>query len=369
MAFDINQPYNELPLLPPANLDLAAKEILIPSMEASEAIGALNVMLGSNMKNVLNSIHMISPLFVPEAVASSGVENIITTNEKVYEAQLLEAGSLKPEEKEALNYVGALVGAYENLLEKKFLSTNQFIAMQQDLEPKRAGLRKLPGTILSNPVTKEVYYTPPEGEALIRSLLANLEQYFNEPAPAYEIYARMAIMHYQFEAIHPFVDGNGRTGRMLMPLYLAAQERLEIPLLFISRYILANRDEYYAKLRAVTYKSEWEPWIIYIIEATTEQARYTTKVLERITQAVEQTRSQIKQKLPAMYSAELVEFIFSEPYFALADFERELSISYVTARKYLAVLEEQGLLMKKKQGSRGRFIYTNPQYIKILKTV
>ncbi len=348
-------------------MDLATPQIVTVSIEASEAIGAINVLMSSDAQHALNSLNMISPLFVPEAVASSGVENIITTNDQVYEAQLLATGALRPEQKEVLNYADALIGGFAQLARRHGLSTNDILEMQRTLEPAKPGIRKLPGTTLRNPTTGEVFYTPPEGEARLRELLANFETYFNEQAPAAEVYARMAIMHYQFEAIHPFQDGNGRTGRMLMPLYLKAQHRLDVPLLFISRYILAHRDEYYTKLRSVTADGEWTPWILYIIQATIEQARYTKGVLESIQDAIETTRRGIRQKLPTIYSAELVEFIFGQPYFAVADLERVLGVSYVTARKYLAALEAEGLLVKKKQGSRGRFIYTNPQYIKILK--
>lgn len=369
MKFDPQKPYNALPLLPPGGLELNTPEILIASIEASEAIGALKVALNSDVQHTVSSLQLMSPLFVPEAVASSGVENINTTNELVYEAKLLADGQIPSVEKEVLNYSDALVHAMIALRRHKGLSTNDIISVQARLEPTKQGIRRVPGTTLKNELTGEVYYTPPVGESHLRTLLGNLETYFNDKAPAAEIYARMAIMHYQFEAIHPFLDGNGRTGRMLMPLYLTVQGRLDYPLLFISRYILAHRDDYYAKLRAVTRDGAWTDWIVFIIKATTEQALYTVQVLERIDDAIETTRDQMRQKLPRIYRAELVEFIFSEPFFSQEDLRQHLKISYVTARKYLAALESEGLVVKRRQANHGRMIYASPKYINILRSV
>jgi len=163
----------------------------------------------------------------------------------------LEERELSPAEKEALNYTEALFKGAARISEKRFLATNDYITLQKILEPNNQGLRRLPGTQLANPNTGTVYYTPPTGESKIRDLLADFEKYFNQEAPAHEVFSRMAILHYQFEAIHPFPDGNGRTGRMLMPLYLMNQSRLPVPVLFISHYILEHRDEYYERIRAV----------------------------------------------------------------------------------------------------------------------
>ncbi len=367
MSIDRDQPYNELPLLPPKDIPYNDSKILEASLLASDAIGALRAGMRSDQHNVIRAVSMMSPLFVPEAVTSSGIENIATTNELVLQARSEQRNDVNPNEKEVLNYVDALIHGMEKIHERKILTTNDIIDIQSILEPTKRGLRKVPGTSLQNPVTKEVYYTPPTGERLIRDLLQNLEVYFNEEAPIQEIYARMAILHYQFEAIHPFNDGNGRTGRMLMPLYLMQQGRLSLPVLFISKYILENRDEYYQKLRAVTYENAWAEWILYIITATTTQAKYTSDILDRIRHTIEVTSKRLKQELPSIYSAELVNFIFAEPYFDVARFQHSLGISYATARKYLALLEESKLLVKKKQEGRNRNLYANPQYIQILK--
>lgn len=360
------RPYNDLPLLPP-QLDLKDQHLLLAAMEASEAIAELKTMLTLSNRSVNNTIDLLSPLFVPEAVSSSGVENIVTTNNSVYIAKILEERELSPAEKEALNYTNALAQGLHTLITKGFLATNDYIKMQAILEPNNKGIRKLPGTQLTNPATEVIYYTPPEGEERLRKLLGNLEKYFNEEAPIHEVYARMAILHYQFEAIHPFNDGNGRTGRMLMPLYLMKQQRLPLPVLFISHYILEHRSEYYRRLREVTLEQKWIDWILYITAATTEQARYTCQILEKIRQAIESVKKVLRERLPNVYSSELIDFLFSNAYFTQKGFEKEIGVSPMTARRYLQELETQKVVVRQRQTGRNRYIYITPQYINILR--
>jgi Fic family protein len=368
MKPDPTKPYNNLPLLPP-QVDLKDQRLLLAALEASEAMAELKTMLTISSRSVSNTVDLLSPLFVPEAVSSSGVENIITTNNSVYIAKILEERELSPAEKEALNYTSALASGIDTLLTKGFLATNDYIKMQGILEPNKKGIRKLPGTQLANPITGVVYYTPPEGETRIRDLLKNFEKYFNEETPVHEVFARMAMLHYQFEAIHPFHDGNGRTGRMLMPLYLMKQGRLPLPVLFISHYILEHRDEYYKKLREVTSDGNWMEWVLYITIATTEQARYTCQILEKIRRAIESVKKTLKEKLPTVYSSELIDFLFSNAYFTQKIFEEEIGVSPMTARRYLQELEAQKVVVKQKQTGKNRYIYITPRYINILRQV
>jgi Fic family protein len=293
-------PNNNLPGLPPG-VDLHDTDLLVLAMETIRSISQLRTRLTLNKRSVANTLDLLSPLFVPEAVASSGIENIITTNDNVYIAKIKEERELTPAEKEALNYTNALMRGAQIVDDKGFLTTNDYVALQTILEPMKRGLRNYPGTTLTNPATSKVYYTPPEGESLIRDKLANFEQYYNDPAPIEEVYARMAILHYQFEAIHPFGDGNGRTGRILMPLYLTLQGELPVPVLFISQYILEHRDEYYEKLRGVTEKNDWKNWILYIMSATKEQAEYTCKVLERIQKNIGTVKQFLKDNFRNIY--------------------------------------------------------------------
>jgi Fic family protein len=366
ITVDPTEPYNTLPPLPPA-IDFKEQELLLATIEASDAIAQLKTMLTMSDRNVANTLDLLSPLFVPEAVSSSGVENIITTNNSVYVAKVLEERELSPAEKEALNYTDALMNGAIKVFSKGFLSTNDYIELQKILEPTQSGIRNLPGTQLRNPTTNTVYYTPPEGESLIRDMLKDFESYFNQDVPPHEIFARMAVLHYQFEAIHPFPDGNGRTGRMLMPLYLTRHGKLPVPILFISHYILEHRDEYYKKLRNVTYQAAWKEWVIYITRATTVQAQYTCEVLAKIKKTTDDVRTRLQEKLRPIYSAELVDFLFSNVYFTQKSFEKALFVSPMTARKYLKALEEEKIVHKAKQTGKNRYIYITPAYVRILK--
>ncbi len=365
MTIDSSKPYNKLPLLP-ATIDLKDQEILLATIEANDGIARLNTMLKMSDHTVANTLDLLSPLFVPEAVSSSGVENIVTTNNQVYIAKISEVRELKPAEKEVLNYTDALMVGISKIVKKGFLNSNDFIELQKIIEPKNSGLRKLPGTQLKNPTTGKVYYTPPEGDPRIRDLLKNFEIYFNSEVPSFEVFSRMAILHYQFEAIHPFYDANGRTGRIIMPLYLMKHGRLSLPLLFISSYILDHRDEYYKKIRGVTYDKKWKDWIIYIINATTKQAYYTCEILEKIHKTMDALRVKLKNELPGIYSAELVDFLFSNAYFTRKMLEEHLRISYVTTRKYLEELERKEIIVKRKQTGANRYLYVTPEYLNIL---
>jgi Fic family protein len=358
-------PNNDLQGLPP-DVDFRSADLLVATIAASKAISQLRTRLTLNKRTVKNTLDLLSPLFVPEAVASSGVEIIITTNDSVYVARIKEERELTPAEKEAISYVEALVAGATLVDKKGFLATSDYIEIQSVLEPSRRGIRNYTGTELRNPLTGRIYYTPPVGEGVIRDKLANFEKYFNDKAPDEEVYARMAILHYQFEAIHPFGDGNGRTGRMLMPLYLTIQKELPVPVLFISRYILNHRDEYYEKLRGVTEKNRWKEWILYIIEATREQAAYTCGVLEKIQANIAYVKELLRLEKRSMYSSELVDFLFSKAYFTEKEFEMTLGVSMNTARKYLFELEGAGIIEKKRQENRNRFLYINPRYINIL---
>lgn len=366
MKIHPQRPYNNLPHLPPS-VDLKDQDILLATLEAIEAIAQLKTMLTMSSRSINNTLDLLSPLFVPEAVSSSGIENIITTNDSVYVAKILEERELSPSEKEALNYTEALFLGADTIYSRGFLATNDYITLQKMLEPNKPGIRTMPGTKLEDRNSGLVYYTPPEGEAVIRDLLKNFEQYFNETVPAHEIFARMAILHYQFEAIHPFNDGNGRTGRMLMPLYLTKHDRLPVPVLFISHYILEHRNEYYERLRDVTFKGEWKAWILYIINATAKQAHYTCKILEKIRLAIRSVKTTLREEMPRIYSSELVDFLFSNVYFTQKGFEKEIKVSPMTARKYLHELEQNKIIVKRKQTGKNRYLYITPRYIKILK--
>lgn len=363
--------YNDLPKLFPRALDLLDQDILVKSLSAMSSLAALNNMITVDKNNVFHTFNMISPLYVPEAVASSEVEEIVTTNESVYIQRALEeaGGEPTPAEKEVLRYTQAVGEGYSFLIEHEYLSTNQYIAIQKKLEPTKTGIRKLPGTQLKNRKTGTVYYTPPDNEKTIRDLLKNFEDVFNEMAPKHEILARAAVLHYQFEAIHPFRDGNGRTGRILIPLYLTKQDILIAPLLFTSKYILENRDEYYRKLRGVTYRQEWKEWVLYMLDAFEVQSGYTLEVLTRLQVFGENLRDSIRKYSNAAKSDEILALIYGNPFFTQRQFEQVVEVSPATARKYLLELEDHGVIKRRKQPKRNRYLYVCPEYIAILRGV
>lgn len=364
---DPKLPHNQLSKIPPLNVALDDKDVLIGSLSTAQAIASLNATIRADFQNITHSLNLMSPLYVPEAVASSSIENIITTNERIYQMRLLEESEISPQEKEVMRYTDALIEGMNALTDKGFLATNEYIKIQKNLEPNRSGIRKIPGTQLKNRKTGEVFYTPPDGEERLRNLLKNYELYFNETAPKHETFCRAAILHYQFEAIHPFHDGNGRTGRMLIPLYLTKQGVLDFPLLFVSKYILDNRDDYYQLLRDVTFKKGWKDWILYILKALEVQATYTLRILRKINKFQVELRQKLEDIVGHTYARDLAELLYERPYFVQSEVEKSLKVSYLTARKYLLILEKSGIVMKKKQIKRNRFIYICPEYVNLLK--
>ncbi len=361
------QPYNALPHLPPAGLDFEDPEILKQTIASIQSLSALNSAIRTDTTNLSHTLNLMSPLYVPEAVASSGIENIITTNERIYQLKLLDENELTLADKEVDRYIQALSLGYEILTKKGYLATNHYIAIQKALEPSKHGIRKLPGTQLANPKTGEVHYTPPEGEDTIRKLLKNFEDYFNEEAPIHETFCRAAVLHYQFEAIHPFYDGNGRTGRMLIPLYLTSKGLLDAPILFVSKYILENRDDYYILLRNVTFKNEWKEWVMYILKAIDSQAKYTLKVIEKIQFFKQQLDIKLEKLIGHTYARDVSSLLYDKPFFVQIEFEQSLHISPMTARKYLLQLETAGIIVKRKQTKRNRYLYVCPEYLNLLR--
>ena len=226
--------------------------------------------------------------------------------------------------------------------------------MQQRLKEVELGVRRVPGTSLKNNLG-EVIYTPPEGEAVIRDKLSNLEQFIHAE-DGIDPLVKMAVMHYQFEAIHPFEDGNGRTGRILNLLYLVEQKLLDIPVLFLSRYIIANRAEYYEGLRGVTERQDWETWILYMLRAVESTAQQTFDQVTRIRALIEQVREQVQQQAPAIYSKDLVEVIFKQPYTKIQFLVDAGIAKRQTASAYLQTLAGLGFLRAIKQGREMYYI-------------
>lgn len=351
-------PYNALPLLPPA-ADLETKEILKKVTSAGRALAELKG-LGETLpdQNIL-----INSIVLQEAKASSEIENIITTNDSLYQA-LSSASDTDPATKEVLRYREALWKAFDGLSRRQMLTTNQFVSIVQEITRTGIGVRTNPGTNLQNDRTGEIIYTPPEGEETIRKKLANLEQYIHSDS-GIDPLIKVGVIHYQFEAIHPFPDGNGRTGRIIILLYLILRGLLKQPVLYISKYIIETKSEYYRLLREVTFSGNWTAWILYMLAAVEETAAYTKKRILSIRRLFEKTGEEIKARLPdRVYSKDLVECIFENPYTKVQFLvDREIA-KRQTAAEYLKMLESAGFLRSIKRGRE--VFYINVKLFELL---
>jgi Fic family protein len=247
---------------------------------------------------------------------------------------------------------------FRKIQKKKILTVNTIIEIQQILEENNAGIRKLPGTALRNSVTGKVIYTPPDQPDVINSLLSNLEKFINLDEDEIPHLIKMAIQHYQFESIHPFYDGNGRTGRILNILYLIMTGLLEQPTLFLSGYIIENKSEYYRLLQEVRTKNNWEDWILYMLKGVERTAKATIHQVTEMNTLFEQTKEKTRKEIPKIYSKELIELLFEHPYSKSEYLENRLSISRITAAKYLKALENIGILQSKKVWKETLYINT-----------
>lgn len=361
MSFDPNKPFNNLPLLPP-NFNFDEIEILKKVNNANIALSRLS----GEAKSIPNREVLIEPLTFREAVASSEIENIHTTVEEAFQTTYFIEAELKKEQKETKYYREALLTGYNRIKQQGFLNTNSFIEIQSHIVPEKPGIRKISGVKIQNHTTKEILFTPPESETLIRQLLANFEKYFNDFTDDVDPLFKMAVLHYQFKSIHPFLDGNGRTGRILMVLYLCLAKRLELPILFISGYINQHRSDYYKFLRNVTSNKSWKEWVLFILDAVEEQSIKTTQSVTGIRELMRKYRELIQQKLPKIYTAELVEYLFSYPFYSQSSMQKKLSIaSRNTASKYFSALIDIGII--KAQKYKNDKIYYCPSFQELLK--
>lgn len=342
MPFDRSQPYNDLPLLPPG-VELETKAVLKQAITANRMLANLRGLAAQ----IPNQGVLINSIVLQEARLSSEIENIVTTNDELYRADADADGKTDAHTKEVLRYRQALNHGFLSLKTRP-LSTNLFIEMVQIIKQMDFQVRKLPGTALKNSQA-EVVYAPPVGEQVIRDKLANLEQFIHADDDLDPL-IKMAVMHYQFEAIHPFDDGNGRTGRILNLLFLVEKGLLDIPVLFLSRYIIANKTAYYEGLRGVTERHEWENWLLFMLRAVESTAQQTFDQVTRIRTLMEQVREQVQQQAPAIYSKDLVEVIFRHPYTKI-QFLVDASIAKrQTASAYLQTLAGLGFLRPSKHG-------------------
>jgi Fic family protein len=355
--FDRSTPYNDLPLLPP-KVDIETKEILRKTISAGRALAQLN----GTLINLPNPILFLDTIYLQEAKASSEVENIITTNDELYMSLVADKKIEHAATKEVLSYKEALWLGLEQLKKKPFITTNLCIEIVQCIKQNTASIRVTPGTTLTTP-KGEVIYTPPFGEKIIRAKLANLEKFINEEE-SIDPLIKMAIMHYQFEAIHPFADGNGRTGRIMLLLYLKLSGLLQIPAIYLSEYIIQNKTAYYKCLRAVTENNNWEAYILYMLNMVEETSIKGLDRINKIASLMNKTAEEIKKKLPKIYSKDLIEILFRLPYTKRQHLIDEKIGNLKTVGNYLQTLEKNGFLKSVKVGKEK--LYLNQQLLQIL---
>jgi len=350
------KPYNALPPLPPQH-DLESRAILKACIEARTALAELKQAAGliPNQAMLINTIPLL------EAKDSSEIENIVTTTDKLFQHAQGESQA-DAATKEALRYRSALQKGFLSLKDRP-LCTATAVDICRTLKGVDMDIRKTPGTQLINDKTGQIIYTPPEGESNLRDLLANWERFIHNEEEVDPL-VRMAVSHYQFEAIHPFIDGNGRTGRVLNILYLIQQDLLQLPILYMSRHIIANKNDYYKMLLDVTRDGAWEPWILYMLKAVEDTSRWTTNKIAAIRALSEHTTEFIRNSLPKIYTRELVDTIFEQPYCRITDLVNKGIAKRQTSSQYLKDLVALNVLVEMSTGKEKVFIH--PKLMKLL---
>lgn len=344
-----DKPYNRLPTLPPGH-ELESKVVLKSCIIARAALAELKqaAQLIPNQTMLINTIPLL------EARASSEIENIVTTTDKLFQHAQSE-GQADPATKEALRYRTALRQGFHSLAEKP-LCTSTAVEICRTLKGVAMDIRRTPGTQLVNDRTGEVIYTPPEGENILRDLLANWERFLHNETELDPL-IRMAVGHYQFEAIHPFIDGNGRTGRVINILYLIQEGLLSLPILYLSRHIIARKADYYRLLLDVTSHQAWEAWVMFMLEAVAETAIWTTAKINAIRRLADYTSEYVQACRPKIYRRELVDVIFEQPYCRIANLVEKNLAQRQAASRYLKDLVAIGVLQEVSSGRDKLFIH------------
>lgn len=306
-----------------------------------------------------NQSILINTLSLQEAKDSSAIENIITTHDDLYQSDVLAKQFSSLEAKEVHSYAAALRNGYEKVGKTGLLTNNDILEIQETLETNSAGFRKLPGTELKNERTGEVVYRPPQDALQIRSLMDNLEKYINDDTLSdLDPLIKMAIVHHQFESIHPFYDGNGRTGRIINILYLVRCGLLDMPVLYLSRYINQQKNEYYRLLQAVRNQQVWEEWVLYMLEGIEETSHQTIRLIQEIRDLMQHQKHKMREELPKIYSQDLLNNLFRHPYTKIDFITKELQVHRNTAMRYLEELVRIGLLAKHKIAKENFYLNT-----------
>jgi len=334
----------KIPALP-LPFDVETKAVM---KKTALARGALAEMKGVAL-SIPNEKILIHTLSLQEARDSSAIENIVTTQDELFQSDFYQRRFRTVATKEVYNYACALLTGFEEMKKNNLLTVNQILQIQSLLEENRAGFRKLPGTELKNDRTGETVYTPPQHPDDIVRHMANLECFINDNAISdLDPLVKMAIIHHQFESIHPFYDGNGRTGRIINILYLVKEQLLDMPILYMSRYINQNKGAYYALLQNVRNENAWEEWILFVLEGIEQTARHTLGIIQGIKRLMLAHKKKIRDELPRVYSQDLLNNIFQHPYTKIDYMMESLDVSRNTATRYLNELTKAGILSKEK---------------------
>lgn len=362
MAQSLHVVSSLLPLPLPDEAALETPEVLRQATRAHRALAELKGAAGT----IPNENILLETLALQEAKDSSAIENIITTDDELFQGDAATAQFTTVAAKEVHNYVGALKLGFERVRRQRFLRLDDVLDLQGTLLETRTGLRRLPGTVLKNQGTGEVVYEPPQHPEEIQRLMANFLDYFHrgDEAGGPDPLVRMAVLHHQFESIHPFYDGNGRTGRILNLLHLVLHGLLDLPVLYLSRYIVQHKAEYYRGLQAVREAGGWEAWVLYMLRAVEETSRGTLAQVRGIRDLMQETKQRLRSDLPRFYSQDLLNNLFRHPYTKIEFIERDLDVSRPTATKYLEALAAAGMVRKVKLG-RSNF-YVNDALFRLL---
>ncbi|MFN0075679.1 MAG: Fic family protein [Prosthecobacter sp.] len=341
---------SKLPPLPLTNLaSLETREVWTALTAAHRHLAELKGLCES----LPNQGILLDTLGIQEAKDSSEIENIITTHDELYASQ--EDSSVTPAAKEVRHYVSALRTGFEAVRDSGLIRLETVLAVQAELEQNRAGLRKLPGTVLKNEATGAVIYEPPQDAAEVEALMGNLIDFIHAD-DGLDPLLRMAITHHQFESIHPFYDGNGRTGRILNLLMLQRDDLLDLPVLYLSRYITTTKPDYYRLLQTVRDEERWAEWCLYLLKGVAVTARSAIALVKAFRDLMLRTKHDLRERLPKLYSQDLLNNLYRHPYTKIEFIERELGVSRITATKYLEQLAQAGLVRKQKMGKTNFYI-------------
>jgi Fic family protein len=353
----------KMPILP-LKIELETKRILKILASARSAIAELKGVAAI----IPNQSILINTLSLQEAKDSSAIENIITTHDELYKSDIFARSFASPAAKEVYNYASALKYGYEKVKATGILTNNNILEIQATLEENSAGFRVLPGTALKNDKTGETVYMPPQEPLEIKAMMSNLEQFINiDEMSDLDPLIKMAIIHHQFESIHPFYDGNGRTGRIINILYLVKKEYLNSPILYLSRFINQHKADYYRLLQEVRDKGSWEEWILFILTGIEQTSKQTILLIQKMKDLMQSHKHKIRSELKKIYSQDLINTIFCHPYTKIEFVMRELNVSRITATRYLDKLVEIKLMNKAKIGRESYYI--NSELFNLLSNV